>query len=41
MQRRNLLSTAAALALAPLATTANARPVIEVWKTPTCGCCKD
>jgi hypothetical protein len=40
MQRRTLLA-AAALAMTPLATLANKRPVIEVWKTPDCGCCKD
>jgi hypothetical protein len=45
MQRRHLLRTAAALAAGTLAGLAAAnpgpRPMIEVWKTPTCGCCKD
>ncbi len=44
MKRRQLLQTAAALAAGTVAGLAGAsapRPVIEVWKTPTCGCCKD
>jgi hypothetical protein len=44
MNRRKLLQTSLALAagtLAGLAAATPARPVIEVWKTPTCGCCKD
>lgn len=44
MNRRKLLQTSIALAagtLAGLAAATPARPVIEVWKTPTCGCCKD
>lgn len=45
MKRRHLLSAAAAMAagtVAGLATAAaSGRPVIEVWKTPTCGCCHD
>lgn len=44
MQRRHFLATAATLAtgaLAGRASAANSRPVIEVWKTPTCGCCHD
>lgn len=46
--RRNLLATMAALALpGTLAALAAGRveaqgaPVVEVWKSPTCGCCKD
>lgn len=42
--RRRFVSVLAALATAPLAAKANAnaeRPVVEVWKAPTCGCCKD
>jgi len=42
--RRRLLGTAACAAalaaLAPLARAARG-PVVEVWKSPTCGCCKD
>ena len=42
--RRRLLGTAAAAAalaaLAPLARAARS-PLVEVWKSPTCGCCKD
>ncbi len=44
MQRRHFLHTTTALATALLAARALAvpgRPVIEVWKTPTCGCCHD
>lgn len=46
MQRRSLIAAAAAL----LGVTATAfpafgqtspKPLIEVWKSPTCGCCKD
>jgi len=41
-QRRRFVSALAALAAAPLAAVANAgEPVVEVWKAPTCGCCKD
>jgi hypothetical protein len=25
----------------PLVAQAQAKPVIDVWKTPTCGCCHD
>lgn len=48
MQRRTLLKTLTALATSgALARTlaappaAAAKPRIVVWKTPTCGCCKD
>jgi hypothetical protein len=44
MKRRQLLQTAAAWATGTVAGLAGARtahPVIEVWKTPSCGCCKD
>ena len=46
MQRRTLIQSAVALfGAAALHTTAlgqNAsKPLVEVWKTPTCGCCKD
>jgi hypothetical protein len=39
-QRRRLLGLAL---LTPLAacTQAQARPLVEVWKSPTCGCCND
>jgi hypothetical protein len=39
-QRRRLLLALAALPAAPLAHAAGA-PLVEVWKSPTCGCCKD
>jgi len=46
MQRRTLIQSAVALVgAAALHTTAlgqNAsKPLVEVWKSPTCGCCKD
>ena len=44
MQRRQLIQTltglASALALAPAA-IAQAKPRVEVWKDPSCGCCQD
>lgn len=44
--RRTLLRMGSALALAPLAWSAMAAsprtaPLVEVWKSPTCGCCQD
>lgn len=39
MQRRIFVQTLAALVSAPL--MAQTRPQIEVWKDPSCGCCKD
>lgn len=36
--RRALLVT---IALSPISVMAQSKPLIEVWKTPTCGCCKD
>ena len=46
MNRRHLLTHACVLlSLAPLASQAQtqspARPRLEVWKTASCGCCKD
>jgi len=44
MQRRHFLRSTTALAagtLAGLAAAAPQRPVIEVWKTASCGCCHD
>ncbi len=44
MNRRKLLRSTLALAAASLAGAAlanPARPVVEVWKTASCGCCKD
>lgn len=44
MQRRQLIQTltglASALALFPVA-MAQAKPRVEVWKDPNCGCCQD
>ncbi len=44
--RRSLLlglsAVVAALSIAPVATLAQmSKPMVEVWKSPTCGCCKD
>ena len=39
-QRRQLLLALAALPLVLGARAAGA-PLVEVWKSPTCGCCKD
>ena len=44
MQRRHFLratTVLAASALSGLATAKPQRPVIEVWKTASCGCCHD
>ncbi|MBN8488581.1 MAG: DUF411 domain-containing protein [Burkholderiales bacterium] len=38
MKRRALLLSAAMLPVA--AATASKLPVVEVWKSPSCGCCK-
>lgn len=40
MQRRSLLAAIAATVALPLA-AAPQRVLVEVWKSPTCGCCKD
>jgi len=41
--RRQVAVALAALAVLPLAPVALAKsgPLVEVWKSPTCGCCKD
>lgn len=43
MQRRTLIQAASVMAAGTLAwpVAAQARPQMEVWKSPTCGCCKD
>ncbi|WP_341912720.1 DUF411 domain-containing protein [Polaromonas sp. YR568] len=44
MQRRFFIQAVASLAGASLLTPAvmaQARPQVEVWKDPNCGCCKD
>ena len=38
MKRREFLGVAVAAALAPLMAQARA-PVVEVWRSPSCGCC--
>jgi len=40
--RRHVLATLAGAALAaPLAAWSQGKPLVEVWKSPSCGCCKD
>ena len=42
--RRQALLSGISLLLLPVAAPAQARsnaPLVEVWKSPTCGCCKD
>ena len=39
MKRREFLSALAIAALAPSALAQAAAPVVEVWRSPTCGCC--
>ncbi len=45
MHRRRLVSSLAAAlaaaALPPTLSAQSARPRVEVWKDPNCGCCKD
>lgn len=40
-RRHTLLAALLASAFSPLALGQRAAPVVEVWKSPTCGCCKD
>ncbi|HJV87285.1 MAG TPA: DUF411 domain-containing protein [Noviherbaspirillum sp.] len=39
MQRRTLLQAALAAIVLPMGVAHAAAPVVEVYKTPTCGCC--
>jgi len=40
--RRHVLGALIGAALAsPLAARARNKPLVEVWKSPSCGCCKD
>lgn len=45
MNRRNALQALAGMALGAsfpvLAQSSPTKPLVEVWKAPTCGCCKD
>ena len=41
MQRRTLLVGFIGVALVPVTSWAHDLPIIEVWKSPTCGCCND
>lgn len=42
MKRRQLIGAAAAALMAPaLAGAQGPTVLVEVWKSPTCGCCKD
>lgn len=40
VSRRNWVAGLAIMAVLPV-TYAQQRPVVEVWKDPNCGCCKD
>lgn len=40
-RRRMLGATLALLLLLPAAMAQSQRPMVEVWKGPACGCCKD
>lgn len=40
LRRRLLIAAAAATALPSLVQAAPAGPFVEVWKSPSCGCCK-
>ena len=40
LHRRHFIGACAAAVAAP-AFAEPARPLVEVWKSPTCGCCKD
>ena len=40
-QRRHFLAACAAAVAAPAFANKHAPPLVEVWKSPTCGCCKD
>ena len=39
LHRRQFISAVTALAAVPLAQANAGRPLVEVWKSPTCGCC--
>lgn len=40
-RRRMLVLGGVLAAVAPAFVAAEAAPLVEVWKSPTCGCCKD
>ena len=40
-QRRHFLAAFAAAVAAPAFASKHTPPLVEVWKSPTCGCCKD
>ncbi len=41
MQRRQFAATIAAACTIPAFAVQNAAALVEVWKDPSCGCCKD
>jgi len=41
LHRRDWLAALAAVAFAPRLAGAQNAQLVEVWKSPTCGCCKD
>jgi hypothetical protein len=41
LHRRRWIATVAAAWAAPALAAESAAPLVEVWKDPSCGCCKD
>ena len=41
LQRRRFVAAIAAAFAAPAVAKQHAAPLVEVWKDPSCGCCKD
>ena len=41
LQRSHFISACAAAAASPVFAVTAAAPLVEVWKDPNCGCCKD
>jgi len=41
LQRRRFVAAIAAACATPALAVQNGAPLVEVWKDPSCGCCKD
>jgi hypothetical protein len=41
LQRRRFVAAIAAVCATPALAVQNGAPLVEVWKDPSCGCCKD
>ncbi len=41
LQRRRFVAAIAAACATPAFAVGNGAPLVEVWKDPSCGCCKD